>query len=228
MKTATNRFFRLCVVLGVSAGLSPRLARADATLSIGNAPGYPGAVVAVPVALSRATNVVAAQFDVAFNPGKVASGAALPGPASGNPIVVSREISPGLRRVVVFSLNNTVITNRTLAQLTFTVPTQERIGSGPLTPANVIVARSNATALTPLALNSGTIFGRTVNLLPEGHAQFFLPSTPDQRYAIQGTTNLVDWFNLSTNVATGSFLDLVDVDAANSPYRFYRWQLLPP
>jgi hypothetical protein len=45
---------------------------------------------------------------------------------------------------------------------------------------------------------------------------------------IQGTTNLVDWVNLSTNVATGSFLDLVDVDAANAPYRFYRWQLLPP
>ncbi|HUR46470.1 MAG TPA: hypothetical protein VMZ27_11390, partial [Candidatus Saccharimonadales bacterium] len=64
-----------------------------------------------------------------------------------------------------------------------------------------------------------------VNFLPDGHVQFFLPVTPDQRYIIQGTTDLIHWSNLSTNVATGSFLDLIDLDAASHPYRFYRWQL---
>ena len=34
--------------------------------------------------------------------------------------------------------------------------------------------------------------------------------------------NLVNWVDVSTNIAIGSFMDLVDMDAATYPYRFYR------
>jgi Cohesin domain len=199
-------------------------AACGATISVGSSPAYPGVSISVPVALTGASNVVAAQFDVAFNPARVTSAGALPTPASAQEMVLSREIAPGVRRVLVFSLNNGVITNRELARMPFTVAPQEYAGSGPLTPVNAILATDDASALVPVTLNSGTIFMRPVNLLPDGHVQFFLPATPDQRYFIQATTNLVDWINLSTNIATGAFLESVDVDAAAYPYRFYRWQ----
>jgi hypothetical protein len=155
---------------------------------------------------------VAAQFDVAFN------------------AVKSRQIAPGVRRTLAYSLSNTNVpgTNGPIVTLPFTVSPQETAGSGPLTPGNVILARADGTALAPVGLSAGTIFVRTVNLLPDGHVQFFLPSTNDQRYAIQATSNLVDWVNISTNTATGEFMDLLDVDAAGLPYRFYRWELLTP
>jgi hypothetical protein len=213
------------LLLMVGALLSPRWAGAAATLSVGSSPAYPGLSLDVPVALAGASNVVAAQFDVAFDPARVTSAAALPVLASDRQIVLSREIQPGLRRVLVFSLDNGVITNRNLARMPFTVAPQEYVSSGPLTPAGAILARADASALVPVVLNSGTIFMRPVNLLPDGRVQFFLPSIPDQRYFIQATTNLVDWVTISTNVATGAYLESVDVDAAVFPYRFYRWKL---
>ena len=77
-------------------------------------------------------------------------------------------------------------------------------------------------ALEPVSLHSGTIFIAQVYQNPNGEVQFFLPSQPDQRYLIQATTNFLDWVNISTNVAIGSFMDLVDMDAPNYPFRFYR------
>ncbi len=205
--------------------LSPALvAKGQTLLSVGSAPAYPGATVSVPVSFIRATNVVAAQFDVAFDPSRVASGAAQTDPVSPRHTVLSREVAPGVRRVLVYSLQNAAITNRNAAYLPFTVSPAEYASSGPLTPSNGILAKPNGTAVTPLALSSGTVFVRPVNLLPDGRVQFFLPATPDQRYLIQASTDLEHWINISTNVATGTFLDLVDVDAANYPYRFYRWQ----
>jgi hypothetical protein len=197
--------------------------RAQPLLTVSSLPAFPGATVNVPVGLARATNVVAAQFDLAFDPSRVSSGAAVPIAGSGQ-TVVSHEVAPGVRRVLVFSRQNTVITNRSIASLPFSVSATEYNNSGPLVPTNPILAKKDATALTPVGLSGGTIFVRPVNRLPDGHVQFFLPSTPDRRYYIQASTDLRQWSNISTNVASGSFLDLIDVDAASYEYRFYRWQ----
>jgi hypothetical protein len=213
------------IALAVGLALWSGWMSAQTTVSIANVPSYPGGSVSVPVGWSKASNIVAAQFDVTFDPARVTGGAALPFNASGEQLVLSREVSPGVRRVVIFSLPNSVITNRNSVQLPFTVSPAEHASSGPLTLGNTILAKKDGTALAPLALKSGTIFVRQINFLPDGHVQFFLPSTPDQRYYIQATTNLVNWVNISTNVATGSFLDLIDVDAVSYPYRFYRWQV---
>ena len=78
--------------------------------------------------------------------------------------------------------------------------------------------------MTPLTLNAGAIFVRPVNPLPDGTVQFFLSSTPDLQYTIQATTNLVNWSNISTNVATGDFMNLLDTEAGAYPFRFYRWR----
>jgi hypothetical protein len=217
-------------IFALAASALPLNLMAQTSLSIGNAPGYPGGTVSVPVSLRQsADKAVAAQFDVAFNAGKVGAADSLGTVRLANHTVKSREIAPGVRRTLVYSLNNTNVpgTNGPIVQIPFAVSSQETIGSGPLTLANVILARTDGTAQTPVGLNAGAIFVRPVNLLPDGHVQLFLQSTQDQRYAIQATTNLVNWVNISTNTATGDFMDLLDVDAAGVPYRFYRWQLLP-
>jgi len=196
---------------------------AETSLGIGNSPGYPGATVSVPITLQKATNAVATQFDVAFNPAKVSAGDAAPGATFSDHLIRSREISPGVRRVLAYSRANSLFRSNTFsATMPFTVSPNERVSSGPITPNNAISAARDRTALEPVSLHSGTIFIAPVHRNPDGQVQFFLPSQPDERYLIQATTNFLDWVNLSTNVALGSFMDLVDMDAPNYPFRFYR------
>lgn len=224
MKTA-QQFTITATLLTAGAAL------AQTSLSVGNVPGYPGGMVSVPVSLRQpGGGAVAAQFDVAFNAGKVSAAGAVATARLAHHTVKSREIAPGVRRTLVYSLSNTNMagTNGAIVQMPFTVSPQETVGSGPLTPGNVIVSRADGTALAPVSLSVGRIFVQPVNLLPGGQAQFFLPAIEGRRYVIQASSNLVQWVAISTNVATSSFMDLEDVDAANYPYRFYRWELLNP
>jgi hypothetical protein len=55
-----------------------------------------------------------------------------------------------------------------------------------------------------------------------GHLTFAMNGQPGHPYAIQASTNLVNWVNLVTNTAPYSF-----VDSTGLPYRFYRAFLLP-
>ena len=114
-------------------------------------------------------------------------------------------------------------TNRaTIASIPFQLPPGLRDSSGPLTPRNAILARADGTMVSPLTLHPGTIFIRPVLLAKDGNAQFFLPAEIDLTYLIEATTNFVSWLALSTNTATGTFMDLVDTDAPLYPRRFYR------
>jgi uncharacterized delta-60 repeat protein len=53
-------------------------------------------------------------------------------------------------------------------------------------------------------------------------------SIPGRSYVLEGSTNLLYWFNLSTNVATGSLLDFIDPNVSGNGQRFYRARLLSP
>ena len=103
-----------------------------------------------------------------------------------------------------------------------TIPVTERNSSGPVIPQQVIFSRADGTRFGGLTNSTGTVFVVPVFFNADGSAQFFLPSEADTTYVVQATTNLVDWVNLSTNIATASFIDLVDVDAKDYPHRFYR------
>ncbi|SRR5712692_10961812 len=196
---------------------------AHTSLTVGNVRGYPGTTVSVPAALRQGSNAVAAQFEVVFNAAKVSANEVPPGASLANHIVRSREIAPGVRRVLIYSLSNASFpSNGFTAGIPFSVSATEHVGSGPITPGNAIITKADATALAPVTLNSGTIFVQPVHQNEDGTVQFFLPSTVDQRYLIQATTNFVHWDNIATNLAVGSFMDLVDMDAPNFPYRFYR------
>ena len=119
---------------------------ADTSLSIGSTPAYPGSTVSVQALLTRVTNAVAAQFDLSFNENKVASDGVIAGASLADHTVRSRLVAPGVRRVLIYSLNNSAIssTNRVIASLAFTLSPTEYVGSGPLTPANVTLADAEA------------------------------------------------------------------------------------
>ena len=222
---------RLSILALAAVSLAPSSLCAQTSLSVGTVPGYPGGMVSVPVSLRQpAGAAVAAQFDVAFNAGKITGSGPVGTVRLANHTIKSREIAPGVRRTLVYSLNNTNVpgTNGPIVQLPFTVSPQETVGSGPLTPSNVIVARADGTALAPVSLSVGRIFVQPVNLLPGGQAQFFLPSIEGRRYVVQASSNLVEWVAISTNLATSSFMDLEDINAGGYPHRFYRWLLLNP
>ena len=204
---------------------------AQTSLTVGSVPGFPGATVPVPVNVrQRGASAVAAQFDVTFNPGKVSALTALRGARLTNHVLRSRQIAPGVERILIYSLETAPLggTNTSITSLPFIVSPTEFVGSGPLTPDNVVLATADGAQVPGVGLGVGAIFVQPVNLLPNGHVQFFLHSTQDQRYAIQATTNLVNWVNIGTNTAPGDFMNLLDVNAAGLPYRFYRWELLSP
>jgi hypothetical protein len=224
------RTFPAAVGLGCLASLTALAlatsGRAQSSLTVGSVPAYPGTVAAVPIGLRQAPgSAVAMQLDLNFDPGKVSLQDALRNERLTNHVVRTRRMADGVERVLVYSLDNAAIpgTNTTVASLQFGVPSTEHISSGALVADHVIIAGNDTTRITPSSTNSGVIFVRVVNLLPDGQAQFFLPSQPDQNYVIQATTNFVSWVNILTNTADGTFMHLLDENAGTYPHRFYRW-----
>jgi uncharacterized repeat protein (TIGR03806 family) len=66
-----------------------------------------------------------------------------------------------------------------------------------------------------LYFTSGGIF--TNNVFQVG-----LAGAAGSNYVLQATTNFIDWTSISTNQAVSNVLNLVDPQAGNFPYRFYR------
>lgn len=212
----------LVLVMPTAASAAQQIPR-PTSLTVGNVPGYPGTTVYVPISSRQATNIVAAQFDLAYSPTRATPGTAALAPAHAGHTIRSREVAPGVHRAIVYSMNNALLrTNGFTATIPFQLPPGERAGSGPITPDNVILARRDGTPITPVIANRGAIFAQPVNTQPDGTVQFFLPSQPDTRYLIQATTDFVQWVNLTNITATGNFMDLVDADAPTYPKRFYR------
>ncbi len=203
--------------------LVPRAVQAapDATIIVGNGRAFPGGATPIFVTARNDGEAVAAQFDVLFNTNKVSAGNAAATLAS-RKIVRSREIAPGVRRVLAYSLAKIPLTNRAFASIPFSISAKEYVGSGPIMPSHIFLARSDGTAIEPVSAISGQVFTRPVNRSLDGSVQFFLPSTNDSRYLIQASTNFVDWLTITNMTANADFMDLVDADAGRFPYRFYR------
>ena len=70
-----------------------------------------------------------------------------------------------------------------------------------------------------------------LSLAPRGPANQLrasLTSWPGNRYRIESSTDLVNWFPVSTNTATGFTLDFADPIPVATGHRFYRAALLSP
>lgn len=231
MKTRTSGIAFACIgvcslfhasqieALAQNAGSQPQIA-------IQTARGFPGETILLPINARRLTNVAAMQFDVNYSSARVSVAPPVSGLPSGPHRFLSREVSPGIHRILIFSNQNSPLTNRgTLAYLPVSVPANEYVGSGPIPMAGAVLAGSGGIAMKPISTVGGNVFVAPVFRQPEGNVSFFLPSEVDQLYIIQASTNLVDWMNLSTNSSPSSFLDLLDPDLTIYPQRFYRANL---
>ena len=189
--------------------------------------GFPGNTVEVPVSLNYRSNelrnVVAFQADVLFDASRVDDGTPSEGPFLSRHVLTSSAPSPGVRRLLVYSLETAVLTNGTVAQIPFTVgPNEFRNFS--LTLSNVILVRADATQI-PATNASGFVGVNQVFLAQDGHADGFLNVVTnglEQCYVIQATTDFVTWVNVQTNSTDGGLLEFVDPAAGGQPYRFYR------
>src|SRR5439155_22955310 len=66
------------------------------------------------------------------------------------------------------------------------------------------------------------------NKLQDGLVHFLIgKSQPDRRYQVQASTNLFDWQNLATILATNTFIDFLDSSSAGCSRRFFRTLTMP-
>lgn len=202
----------------------------QSAFNVGVVPGYPGQVASVPIRLEQLTNVVATQFDLAFNPNKASPQQVLRGVRLTNHVVRAREIAPGVLRLLIYSRHRLTVpgSNTVLATVSFQVAPNEYVGTGPMTPSNVLLADPRALSVVPERLRPGTIFIGPVNLRDDGKAEFFLPSVANESYQIQASTDLVEWRTLGMSIATGEFMELLDPDAGMFPLQFYRAMVVTP
>ena len=55
-----------------------------------------------------------------------------------------------------------------------------------------------------------------------GSWEFLFTGEPGRTYRLQGSTNLIDWLDLSTNTPANGLFRFVDPDAMKLNWRFYR------
>ncbi|PYJ05700.1 MAG: hypothetical protein DME25_07995 [Verrucomicrobia bacterium] len=61
-----------------------------------------------------------------------------------------------------------------------------------------------------------------LNRLPNGQAHFNFDAQPDWRYLVQASTNLGDWLDLGTVLATSPMVDFLDSNSAGCSQRYFR------
>jgi uncharacterized repeat protein (TIGR03806 family) len=67
----------------------------------------------------------------------------------------------------------------------------------------------------------------TAVALTNGTVHLVFAGVAGKTYRVQGSTNLVDWTALATNLAPAGVFEFTDSSATNYPYRFYRTMELP-
>ncbi len=143
-------------IVVIFGALSPASVRADASLSLGSTHGGAGSSVSVPLTFGGATNVVALQADVLFDATILSSSATTGGPALGGQTFEHSAPTSGVRRILIYSLNNQPLSAGVIANLQFAISSGAPAGAAGLFLTNVILAGTNALAL-PATTSSGLI-----------------------------------------------------------------------
>ncbi len=201
-------------------------------LSVGNTNGVPGAAVSVASRIAGDTNIVAAQYDIVFNPATLNSTDATAMGAQPNHLVASALLNQSTRRVVLYSPANAALTNGVLANLVFSIASNAPPGVSSVLITNAILANAQGNQVQPAGLASGFVlslaaparFG-SIFLSTNGAVQFQVFGSISQAYVIQASTNLQQWINVSTNTSLNGEIDFTDSNSGRFGYRFYRVKL---
>lgn len=194
-----------------------------ATISVGVIRAIPGSAVSLPLTLSHTGSVAALQYDLSYNPSKMTVGYFQSGIISNNLILRSRQIAPGVQRVLAYNSSLALLrTNTVIGDLQFTVPVGQLTGGGRITISNATASSLSATSVNPIRLRHGAVLVEPVSRGPDGVVDLFLIVQSNRTYLVQATTNFVNWVNISTNFATYNYVVAQDSEAVNYSSRFYR------
>ena len=204
-------------------------------LWVGPANGFPGTTTTVSINLLTDTNVPQLQFDLRFETNFLSSGTPIAGPALADQLILSSEPVPGVRRVQLFSLSNSPMTNGTLVTIPFTITTNALERYTGLVLTNLTLYNS-LQQLIPLVLwTNGTLEILTapsftsIQRITGGIVKLQVASPPSHFCVIQATTNVVQgsWLPVYTNQSPVGVFSFEDFAAAKWPRRFYRAVLVP-
>jgi hypothetical protein len=207
----------------------------EPAFSVANIRSFSGLTPTVSTFIQDSTNVVAVQFDLTYDSTRLTALDVPPGSAPANHVVRSREIAPGLRRVLLYSLDNSSITLTNvgseafahLVNVPFFVQREYNSGTVSIVPGNVHLVREDGSLVDPVNLAPGSVLILSLFIHPDtGAAEFFLPAESGSNYVVEATEDFTTWTGILTNTATDAFLDIVDTDAVFFDRRFYRSRLL--
>jgi hypothetical protein len=203
-------------------------------LRVGTGIGTPGGNALVPVTLSTDTSVIALQFDISASSPGLASDGAVAATALNRIRVASRELSPGLRRVLIFTQDSQPLPNGTLVNLPFSIAANASVGTTTVSPAQVLISNPQF-GLVPYTASAGSITISSGSIAEfksalfdaTGVFQLELSATAGRSYRIEASPDLKSWSPLLTEFAVNSLLRVADTNAPRSPARFYRALTLP-
>lgn len=226
-RLAMKRCFALAAMLGVAWWTAPLSAQPHATnaatITVAAVRGIPGSTVSVPLSFSHTGIVAAVQYDLSYNPARMTAGALQAGVISNHLILRSRQIAPGVHRVLLYDGSVGLLpTNTVVGGLPFTVPAGQLSGGGRIAISNAVVSSLSATSVIPVRSLHGAVLVETVYRAPDGVVDLFLTVQSNRMYVVQATTNFVNWVNIATNFATLDYVIAQDLDAVNHSARFYR------
>jgi hypothetical protein len=207
------------VLLLIASVASPL--QAGSFFSIESTRGHPGTTVAVPITLRGETNVVALQADIHFDPATLLPAAINAGTAAANRALASSDPVPGVRRLLIYSLTSTPMTNGVVAALNFTVQPVANQNALRLSLSNVLLVTA-VPAGVPSTNRNGLIVINPIFIGANREAGFILTAPGGETNIIQASTDLLQWTDIGRVVPASTALEFTDTNAPLFARRFYR------
>lgn len=228
MRTLSRVLTLAAALLLTSGALAPQSATAAATVTLGTGQAGPGESAPISVQFGGDGTAVALQFDVVFDANRLAAGFAAGTALTPRHVVTSSSPSPGIARVLVYSLSNQTLGNGVIANLPMKVLNPAVVGTASLTISNVIVATAAAGRVLPVTPVAGSVLIRDSAgsrlqapvIAANRQATIRVTGVEGKSYTLQGSTDLRAWEAVGTAVATGGVVSFTD--AATRSFRFYR------
>jgi hypothetical protein len=124
---------------------------------------------------------------------------------------------PDTHATLYYTLNGTLPTTNSL------------LYSSPLLLTNNVILTANAfeigfdnSVAASALFNAQPLYLTAMSFSPNNGFQLELLGMTGSNYVLQATTNFIDWTPIATNTGTTNLLNLMDTDASNFHYRFYR------
>jgi hypothetical protein len=221
--------FHACV-LGAALLAAPLATHAATALTLGTASAGPGESALVEVSFQSDTPAAATQVDVRFDPSRLAPGVAEGTPLVPRHLVASSVPSPGVMRLVIYSLSNAALSNGVLARLPLRVLPGSAPGTLSLAVSNLVVANPSGSRIAVATASPGSVTVRDSaaprllkpTVAQNGTATLRLTGVTGRAYSLQYSTDLQRWTPLATATATDGSVTFTDTPVPRATYRFYR------